>query len=174
MENKNEPTTQITIYTYNICYISFITEINFEKFFKFLGEKLQFLIYLLEYFILLHHCSTIVDSSHKLISARQWHNHKILCKLLRTKGKNFLLKLSYVWLLLITINISVLLPRYLNVVGWRHFHFSSWAFLDFCVWVLLYTNLIQSVSHIWIVQLFKVLEYIWPSWSCLYCFLDCW
>ena len=35
MENKNEPTTQITIYTYNICYISFITEINFEKFFKF-------------------------------------------------------------------------------------------------------------------------------------------
>ena len=35
MENKNEPTTQITIYKYNIGYISFITEINFEKFFKF-------------------------------------------------------------------------------------------------------------------------------------------
>ena len=35
MENKNEPTKQITIYTYNIRYISFITELNFEKFFKF-------------------------------------------------------------------------------------------------------------------------------------------
>ena len=35
MENKNEPMTQITIYTYNICCMSFIAEINFEKFFKF-------------------------------------------------------------------------------------------------------------------------------------------
>ena len=38
MENKNEPKTQITIYTYNICYISFITEINFEKFLNFRRE----------------------------------------------------------------------------------------------------------------------------------------
>ena len=38
MENKNEPTTQITIYTYNICYISSSQKLILRSFLNFRRE----------------------------------------------------------------------------------------------------------------------------------------